>query len=82
MTTDLDLREQIAMRIAAIRSEAFGSVFVEENERFDEDWQREMPYAPDALYFIVGPVPVLGTTAILRDGLGSHLEPRFVVDEP
>lgn len=71
-TTDPDLRNEIALRIQSIRSDAFGAAFVEENQRFEDRWGREMPYAPAAFYFLVGPVPVIDTHAVLRDGFAAH----------
>lgn len=72
VTDDLEMRATIAERIQSLRSEAFATGFVEENRRFEEAWGRQMPYAPAALYDLVGPIPVIDTTATLRDGFGAH----------
>lgn len=72
VTDDLDLRAEIARRIQELRSQAFAEGFVEENQRFEDAWGREMPYAPAALYDLVGPIPVIDTRAVLRDGFGVH----------
>ncbi|MFO0681262.1 MAG: hypothetical protein U0234_04385 [Sandaracinus sp.] len=69
---DPALRAEIAARIESLRSGAFAEAFVEENRRFEERWGREMPYAPAALYDLVGPIPVVDTAAVLRDGFGAH----------
>ncbi len=71
-TTDLDLRAEIGLRIQSIRSEAYGAAFEDENQRFEDRWGREMPYAPASLYFLVGPVPAIDTRAVLRDGFAAH----------
>lgn len=70
MTDDESLRAEIATRIRALRSDAFSAAFVEENERFEAAWGRQMPYAPAALYDLVGPIPVIDTRAAMRDGFG------------
>ena len=80
VTDDYEMRAQIAARIETLRSEAFTTAFVEENQRFEDAWSREMPYAPAALYDLAGPVPVIDTQAVLRDGFGAHVfddEPAF-----
>ncbi len=73
LTEDETLRAQIAERIESLRTGAFAAGFVEENRRFEERWGREMPYAPAALYDLVGPIPVIDTNAVLRDGYGAHV---------
>jgi hypothetical protein len=73
VTSDPDLRAEIAARIESIRSESFGRAFVEENARFEDRWSREMPYAPASLYFLAGPVPVIDVNAGLRDGFAAHV---------
>lgn len=71
-TTDPELRNEMAAHIEDLRSRAFREGFVEENRRFEDAWGREMPYAPAALYDLVGPIPVIDTSAVLRDGFGAH----------
>lgn len=70
-TTDLDLQNEIALRIASIQSDALGAAFTEANQEFEDRWGHEMPYASPALYYLVGPVPVVDTTATLRDGFAA-----------
>lgn len=72
MTDDEELRAEIASRIEHLRSDAFATGFVEENARFESAWGHDMAYAPAALYDLVRPVPVIDTTAVLRDGFGAH----------
>lgn len=72
ITDDEDLRAEIAGNIEHLRSEAFATAFVDENARFESAWGRDMPYAPAALYDLIGPIPVIDTTAVLRDGYGAH----------
>ncbi len=78
VTSDPEQRAEIAAEIQALRSRAFSTAFVEQNERFESAWGRQMPYAPAALYDLVGPVPVIDTNAVLRDGFGAHV----LDDEP
>lgn len=80
LTDDESLRAQMAQQIESLRSSAFATGFVEENRRFEDRWGREMPYAPAALYDLVGPIPVIDTTAILRDGFGAHTLDEGPVD--
>jgi tetratricopeptide (TPR) repeat protein len=72
VTSDESLRAEIEARIETLRSDAFTTAFVEENRRFENEWGRQMPYAPASLYFLIGPVPVVDTDAVLRDGFGAH----------
>jgi hypothetical protein len=72
VTDDPERRDQIAAYIEHLRSESFATAFVEENGRFEDDWARQMPYAPAAFYDLVRPVPVIDTNAVLHDGFGHH----------
>lgn len=77
---DPEMRAEITERIETLRSQAFTEAFVEENRRFEDDWGRQMPYAPAPLYDLVGPVPIIDTGAVLRDGIAAHVfdgEPTF-----
>jgi len=74
VTEDPEMRAEIASRIATLRSQVFAAGFVEENARFEDAWAHQMPYAPAPLYDLVGPIPIIDTTAVLRDGLGAHLD--------
>jgi hypothetical protein len=72
LTQDPATRAEIAQHIQHLRSGAFADAFVDENQRFEDAWGRQMPYAPAALYDLVAPIPVIDTTAVLRDGFGAH----------
>ena len=72
VTSDPAQRAEIAAHIEQLRTATFSTAFVEENRRFEDDWGRLLPYAPATLYDLVRPIPVIDTTAVLRDGFGHH----------
>jgi hypothetical protein len=78
VTGDVEMRAEMLTLIRALRSEVFASGFADANQSFEDRWGREMPYAPAALYDLVGPVPIVDTTAVLRDGFGAHVLPETI----
>ena len=72
VTSDPAQRAEIAAHIERLRSASFSTAFVEENRRFEDDWGQRLPYASATFYDVVRPIPVIDTTAVLRDGFGHH----------
>ncbi len=69
---DANTREQIALRIAAIRGETYSTAFVGEAEAFEEARMQAFPYAHPHLYFLMGPRPPVDVDSSLRDGFAAH----------
>ena len=53
-TADKNLRREIGMRLARLKSEQLLKDLEQERERFMEDWKQSYPYVPQDLFVLIG----------------------------
>lgn len=70
--SDERVRDEIAMRIADIRSDAYGAAFAEANDDFERERLRRFPYVHPSLYFLIAP-SIDERDDPLREGYGRAL---------
>jgi hypothetical protein len=78
--SDPSVKEQIELRLAALRSAAFAEALRKSHEELEAARKRDFPYIDRELYLLVGPRPPFDGRALLLRGFDPELE-RFT-DSP
>jgi tetratricopeptide (TPR) repeat protein len=60
-------KQEIAARLAALRSQTYSEAVRAANEQFEQERHRSFPYLPPSLFFVVGPRAELERMRMLRD---------------